>query len=212
MLRALPIRAEVVPTAEVMGSTESRILWIFPNYRTVDEEKSIPGITAREKWTIAAKDSFDPYAFPVAGLFAGISQWQNSEPSWGRGADGYGKRYVAALGDQTMSNLMAEGLFPTMLKQDPRFFRLGRGGFWHRLGYSSTRVFVTRTDSGEAQFNYSEFGGNAVMAGFSNVYYPAQSRTFGNTAGRFGTQIAFDVLANVSKEFWPDIKRWLVGK
>jgi hypothetical protein len=195
-----------------MGSEKNRILWIFPNYRTVDEEKSLPSITPREKLTIAAKDSFDPYAFPVAGLFAGVSQAENQDPSWGRGAEGYGKRYFAALADQTMSNMMAEAAFPIMLHQDPRFFRLGRGGFFHRFGYAASRIFVTRADSGEAQFNYSEFGGNAVMAATSNLYYPPENATFGNTAGRFGTQLAFDMIANISKEFWPDVKRWLVGK
>jgi hypothetical protein len=197
---------------QVMGSEESRVLWIFPNYRTVEEEKSLPRITTRDKLTIAAKDSFDPYAFPVAGLFAGLSQIENQYPSWGRGAEGYGKRYFGALADQTVSNLMSEAAFPIMLKQDPRYFRLGRGGIWHRAGYAASRIFVTRRDGDGTQFNYSEFGGNAVMATAANLYYPRENRTIGNTAVRFGTQLVFDMIADVSKEFWPDIKRWLVGK
>jgi hypothetical protein len=195
-----------------MGSERNRVLWIFPNYRTVDEERGIPSITAREKLMIATKDSIDPFAFPVAGLFAGINQAANQQPSWGRGADGYGKRYLAALADQTMSNVMVEAAFPVMLHQDPRYLRLGTGGIWHRAGYAASRIFVTRTDSGEPQFNYSEFGGNAAMAAASNLYYPPEDRNFGNTAARYGTQILFDMIADVSKEFWPDVKRWLVGK
>ena len=197
---------------QVMGNEKSRVLWIFPNYRTVEEEKSLPRITTRDKLTIAAKDSFDPYAFPVAGLFAGLSQIENQYPSWGRGADGYGKRYFGALADQTLSNLMSEAAFPIMLKQDPRYFRLGRGGILHRAGYAASRIFITRSDGDGAQFNYSEFGGNAVMATAGNLYYPRENRTIGNTATRFGTQLVFDMIADVSKEFWPDIKRWLVGK
>ena len=50
------------------------------------------------------------------------------------------------------------------------------------------------------------------MATTANLYYPPENRGFGNTAGRFGTQLAFDMIADISKEFWPDIKRWLVGK
>ncbi|MFI5363518.1 MAG: hypothetical protein ACHQ49_16240 [Elusimicrobiota bacterium] len=212
LLRSLPLRAQTSGTdGQIMGTKEDRILWFFPNYRTVDEEKSLPRITAHEKLWIATKDSFDPFSFPVAGLFAGIGQAENQEPGWGRGADGYGKRYVAALADQTMSNMMAEAAFPIMLRQDPRYLRLGRGGFLHRAGYAASRIFVTRADSGEAVFNSSEFGGNAVMACASNVYYPAANRTIGDTAGRFGTQIAFDMIADVSKEFWPDIKGWLIG-
>ena len=212
-LRALPLGAQAsAPEGQIMGSKENRVLWIFPNYRTVEEEGSLPRISRRDKLMIATKDSLDPYAFPVAGIFAGIAQAQDEDASWGRGLDRYGKLYVAALADQTMSNMMSEAAFPIMLSQDPRYFRLGRGGFIHRLGYAASRIFVTRTDSRQSQFNYSEFGGNAVMATASNLYYPRDSRTTGNTAIRFGTQLTFDMLADISKEFWPDIKRWLVGK
>ena len=68
---------------------------------------------------------------------------------------------------------MTEGVFPVVLHQDPRFFRLGRGGFFYRVGYAASRVFITRGDDGAAQFNASEFGGNAVMAIGSNLYTPS---------------------------------------
>jgi hypothetical protein len=199
-------------TGRAMGSKKDRVLWVFPNYRTVDEERSLPSISSKYKLTIATRDSFDPYAFPIAGFFAGIDQAEDKDAVWGRGASGYGKRYFAAFTDQTVSNMMSEAAFPILLHQDPRYFRLGRGGFWHRAGYAASRVFVTRTDDGEAQFNYSEFGGNAVMAAAGNLYYPADDRTFGTTATRFGVQIAFDLVADVSKEFWPDVREWLVGR
>lgn len=197
---------------QIMGTKNDRILWVFPNYRTVDQAKSQPTITPREKLSIALNDSFDPYAFPVAGLFAGIAQAQDRPEAWAQTADGFKKRYLAAYADQTISNLMAEGLFPIMLKQDPRYLRLGRGGFRHRAGYALTRIFVTMTDSREQQFNYSEFGGNAVMAGASILYRPSQQRTIGNAAQTFGIQLAVDSLGNVGKEFWPDVKSWLTGK
>jgi hypothetical protein len=213
LLQASVVRAQAAaPPEEIMGTSKDRILWIFPNYKTVDEMLSLPHITPREKLTIAAKDSFDPYAFPIAGMFAGLSQAENQYPSWGRGTVGYQKRFVGALADQTMSNMMTEAAFPILLQQDPRYFRLGRGAIGYRAGYAVSRIFVTRADTGEAEFNYSEFGGNAVMAGTANLYYPKQDATIGNAAVRFGSQIIFDMLAAVGKEFWPDVKRLLVGR
>jgi hypothetical protein len=214
----LPVRAAAARSldldgdGQVMGTKNDRILWLFPNYRTVDQDKSQPTITRREKLSIAFNDSFDPYAFPVAGLFAGIAQLEDRPDSWSRDLDGYRKRYLAALADQTISNVMAEAVFPIMLKQDPRYFRLGRGGLWHRAGYALTRIFVTRTDSREPQFNYSEFGGNAVMASASIMYRPRADRTVGNASQTFALQLAMDSLSNVGKEFWPDIKAWLTGR
>ncbi|MCX5796413.1 MAG: hypothetical protein NTY77_13050 [Elusimicrobia bacterium] len=197
---------------QVMGTKEDRVFWVIPNYQTVQDELSLPTISAQDKFRIALKDSFDPYAFPIAGVFAGISHIDNENPSWGRGPDGFGKRYIAALADQTMSNMLSEAAFPILLHQDPRFFRLGRGGFWHRLGYAASRVFVTRGDDGSAQFNASEFAGNAVMAAAGNLYRPRQDRGVGESAENFGLQIGVDLVGGVFKEFWPDIKEKLTGR
>jgi len=197
---------------QLMGTPEGRIFWVIPNYRTVDEARSIHAISDRDKLRIATKDSFDPYAFPVAGVFAGISHLQNRDPSWGRGPEGFGKRYLGALADQTLSNMLSEGAFPILLHQDPRFFRLGRGSILHRLGYAATRVLVTRGDDGSAQFNASEFAGNAVMAGASSFYYPQQDRGVDDAAVKLGVQIGVDMVGNIFKEFWPDIKRKLTGR
>jgi len=202
-------RAQTAP--QVMGTSENRVLWIFPNYKTVDEANSLARIGAGDKLEIAAKDSFDPYAFPIAGMFAGASQLENQYPSWGRGWRGYEKRALASFADQTISNAMTEAAFPILLSQDPRYFRMGRGPIPERAWYAVTRVFVTRDDDGSAQFNYSEFGGNAAMAAAGLAYYPRQDANAGNVAVRFGSQVIFDMLAGIGKEFWPDLKHWLVG-
>ena len=60
-----------------------------------------------------------------------------------------------------IENFMTEAVFPTLLRQDPRFFQLGKGGFWKRTAYAVSRIFVTRTDSGHNQFNFSEILGSA---------------------------------------------------
>ena len=214
LLAALRVRAQDAPrvsTAPVRARPD-RVLWIFPNYRSVDSDSMPTALSAGGKLDIAFNDSFDPYAFPVAGLFAGVAEAENQYPSLGHGARAYGKYYAAALADQTLSNGFSEALFPILLRQDPRYFRLGRGGFWHRTGYSLTRVFVARGDDGSPQFNYSEFAGNAAMAAAGDLYYPGESRTLGDTAGRFGSQVVFDMLADFGKEFWPDIKRRLTGR
>ena len=49
--------------------------------------------------------------------------------------------------------------------------------------------------------------GNAVAAGISNAYHPADQRTLGNTLSVWGTDVMLNALCNVAKEFWPDIRR-----
>lgn len=173
---------------------------------------NVLAISVGEKFRLTAKDSFDPVEIPYIGFVAGIGQAENSEPSYGQGATGYAKRYGTAFADNAVGNFMTEAAFPSMLHQDPRYFQLAKGGFWHRAGYALSRLVVTRTDSGHSQFNYSEIAGNAVAAGIASAYHPAQDRTFSNTMSIWDTQIMWDGLANEAKEFWPDIHRWFQRK
>ena len=66
---------------------------------------------------------------------------------------------------------------------------------------------VTRADSGPSTFDFSEFIEADAGAGSSNWYYPAASNLWVKTDQRWGSQIAQDGLANLAKEFWPDINR-----
>ena len=190
-----------------------RIFGVIPNYRTVeDEEKEPASIGAGEKFKLGLQDSFDWYAYPAAGLFAGMNMWQKQTPSFGQGASGFGKYYGAAFADQTIANMMSESVFPVMLHQDPRYFPMAKGGFWKRTRYAISREWITRNDSGKNTFNLSELGGNAAAVAISNAYYPSVNRNVSDNAYKYGQQIGLDALFNVLKEFWPDMRRKMFGK
>jgi hypothetical protein len=70
-----------------------------------------------------------------------------------------------------------------------------------------TRSVAARSDAGKTMFNVSEIGGNLLVAGISNMYYPASDRSIANTFTRWGMQVMWDTLSNELKEFWPDIRR-----
>lgn len=185
---------------------KTHIFWVVPNYRADENGADIEPLTPKQKLKVAVNDSFDPSAFLVAGIFAGMSMGQRQYPHFGQGAAGFGKYYGGAFADQAIGNMMTETMFPIMLKQDPRYFTKGRGGFWKRTAYAISREAITRGDDGANHFNTSELAGNFVAAGISNAYYPAADRSFGNTVNKWGQQIALDSFFNVMKEFWPDIR------
>jgi hypothetical protein len=187
---------------------DKRMFGVLTNYRTADLSTPFAPITPKEKFTIAAKDSFDWPVFITSGLFACLYQLENSNPSFGQGLKGYAKRYATSYGDQMIGNFMTEGVWPTLLKEDPRYFRRGAGPIKGRLWYAATRIFVTRTDAGKWRFNYSEVVGNSVAVAIANAYYP-DSRDASDNVERLGIQLATDSFSNVLKEFWPDIKRRL---
>jgi hypothetical protein len=192
-----------------LNPKNDRIFKVIPNYATVETPGSFTPIPAREKFKLGAEGAFDPYEFPLAGVLAGIAQMNNDDSSWGQGLAGYGRRYAAGYADTVTGSFMSTGVFPTLLHEDPRYFRKGSGGFWHRSGYAIQRLFVTRTDSGGSQFNVSEFGGNAAAAGLSLLYHSRAERHFSNFGGNWGTQLTVDFVANQLKEFWPDMRRKL---
>lgn len=188
---------------------DDRMFYVMPNYLTVDSESQVKPISWKQKFAISAKGSFDPYEFTIVGIVAGIRQAENSSPGFGQGFQGYAKRYGAAFADQVDGNIMVGGVYPTILKIDPRYFQMGKGSGWHRFGYAISRIFIARRDSGGSMFNIPEFAGNATAIAISNVYYPASDRSFSSSFSGWGTQMGLDAFGNELKEFWPDVHKYL---
>jgi hypothetical protein len=183
----------------------TRIFGIVPSHNTLPNRSMVAPLRTREKFRLAGADSFDQSAFVLAGIYAGLGQWQHQYPEFGLGATGLAKRYATAYGDQVIGNYMNEAIFPTMLHQDPRYYRMAHGGLIGRTTYAVSRILITRSDSGAGQFNFSQVAGTATAAAIANLYYP--DRTFSSTMQRFGIQLASGGLFNVLKEYWPDIRQ-----
>jgi hypothetical protein len=202
---------EVSAPAPAGEPIDKRVFGVLPNYRTVDGSLPFSPITPKQKMAIAAKDSFDWPIYVVSGLFSTLYQLEDSNASFGQGMKGYAKRYGTAFGDQMIGNMMTEGIMPSLLHEDPRYFRRGVGTKKSRFVYALTRIFVTRTDSGGRSFNFAEVVGNAGAVAISNAYYP-DTRTVHDNVEKLGIQLATDAFSQVAKEFWPDIKRKLFQK
>jgi hypothetical protein len=194
------------------GTSKDRLFYALPNFLTV-ETSNVPPLTAGQKFKVVTQSSFDYIQIPWYAFLAGISQAEDSEPGYGQGAEGYGKRFGAAFADGTIENYMTGAILPSLLHQDPRFFQSGKGGFLHRTGYAMSRIIITRGDSGSRQFNFSEVVGSAMSASISTYsYHPKADRTLSNTASVWGSQLGYDTITIVIKEFWPDIRRKLQKK
>jgi hypothetical protein len=187
------------------------IFGVLPNYRTADASQEGTLLTSRQKLTIAAKDSFDYPLILLSGGLAGLNQLAGQQPTFGQGLRGYGHRLATNYADQAMGNMFTEGLFPVLLREDPRYFRRGSGPTMSRVGYALTRVFVSHKDSGGRIFNYSEWLGNASAVAISNAYYPG-SLTFQANGAKLLMQVGTDAMSQVLKEFWPDIRRGMFHK
>ncbi len=213
---------------KVAGTSNDRLFYTLPNFLTLQQTGKLPPLTVGQKFKVVALGNFDRVQYPWWGLLAAISQADDGDPAYGQGWIAYAKRYGTTVGDSSVENFMVGAVFPSILHQDPRFYQSSRGGFVHRSGYAISRIFVTRTDSGRPQFNYSEIFGAAVAAGISTYTYHPRStylstpgnphlfipseRTLSNTISTWGTQVGLDTITILIKEFWPDIHRKLSHK
>jgi hypothetical protein len=181
-----------------------------PEITTVHLHRSQAGLqicalTAGEKFHLFARNTFHPVTFIAAGWNAGIAQAEDNDPTFGQGAEGYGKRFGAAAADRVSSGFFHTFLFPVIFRQDPRYYSRGDGNFHGRLRHALTHVFVARSDSGRSVFNYSEWLGTASAVALSNTYHPGNDRGFAAASQRVAVNVATDAGFDVLREFWPEI-------
>jgi len=187
----------------------SRILFILPNFRAVSADVKLPPQTVKQKFTTAFEDSFDYSAIFVPLALAGYGLGTNSYPEFGTGGTAFGRYLWHAAADQTIENLLVEGIVPSVTHEDNRYYTLGRGGFWKRTGYALSRAVITRNDAGNETFNISEVIGSGAAGGISTTYYPTRERSIGTFGTQWATDIGIDALSFVVKEFWPDVNHAL---
>jgi hypothetical protein len=181
------------------------LFWVVPNFRTSPTLTDYQPLTVREKFTVAAQDSWDRGTVALAAIFGAENQLSNSNRAFGQGAAGFGRYLGAAYGDFVIGNYMTEAVFPSLLHQDPRYFRRGTGSAWSRLGYTIGQSFWTHNDCGRGQFNYSEWVGTTAAVAISNAYY-SDNRNAKDNISQLGVQVGIDTAVNILKEFYPDIQ------
>jgi hypothetical protein len=203
---AHPSQAQKRADSSTQPSGQGRMFGIMPAYGIVEVGMQPPPLTSGQKFKLAVQ-YLNPYTFAFVAAEAGVNQARNSPREYGQGAEGYGKRYGAGFADGLTDGIFVTGVYPSLLRQDPRYYRLGDGGFSHRTGYAVSRILVTRQDSGRKAFNFSEILGSFSSAALAVTYYPKSQRDFPDVAERAGVQFAFDAGFNVLKEFYPEIER-----
>jgi hypothetical protein len=198
---------QAAPASQTPPPSESkRLFGIVPNYRTAATLNPYVPLSAKEKFKVASQDAFDRGTVVLAAAFAGEGQLSNSNRSFGQGAAGYGRYFGTAYADFVIGDYMTEGIFPTLLHQDPRFFRIGSGSGFSRLSYAVGQIILTHNDEGKVAFNYSEILGNSAAVAISNSYYQ-DNRDASDAIVKLVSQLGVDAASNVLKEFWPDLQR-----
>jgi hypothetical protein len=182
--------------------------------KTVQPKHYKPGaklctLKLKDKFVLFVQDSLDPGTFLSAAFDAGLDHAQSTSPSYGQGAEGYGRRFGAEFAGQASSRFFKDFAYPTLFGEDPRYYRLAHGTFGKRFVHALEHAVVAHRDDGTRMFNFSEWLGTATTVALSNTYHPDNQRGFAPAAERVGSSIVQDMGFDVLREFWPEVSKTL---
>jgi hypothetical protein len=166
-------------------------------------------LEVKDKFWLFVRDSMDPVAFVNATYNAVIGSWQDTQPSFGHGFNGFLDRFGTNMAGQSSSAFFKDLVYPTIFKEDPRFYRLGTGSVQRRVFHAMDHVVLAHTENGYRMFNFSEWLGDLSVIVLSNTYLPDNKRGVQpvaiSMASTLGNNMGYDVL----REFWPEIAKKL---
>jgi hypothetical protein len=191
---------EVIAQMQVKAEEKQRLVGVLPNFYTSYVWNAAP-LNAKQKFSLSARDIFDPGTLLGVGVGAGIEQANNSFAGYRQGAAGYGKRFAAGLGDDVIGSFLSQAVFPSILHQDPRYFYQGSGTVRSRLRHALSWAVILRSDSGHSDPNYSYLLGGLTAGALSNLYYPRSNRGAGLVFTNFAIGIAGQAGDGVFREF-----------
>lgn len=163
----------------------------------------------KHKFILFVEDTFDPATFLGAGFNAGIDQAENTDPAFGQGAAGYGKRFGAEFVDSASSDFFKDFAYPTIFSEDPRYYRLGHGTFKRRFAHALEHAVVAHQENGTQMFNFSEWLGTASAVTIGDLYHPNNKPGIAPGMESIGYGVLTDTGFDVLREFWPEIARKL---
>ena len=173
--------------------------------------QAVEPLDATAKFEYHVKCAFGPGALLGDAVYAAVLQADNAPLEWKQGAKAYGERLGTMVAWSGIRNGLAFGL-DASLHEDPRYYRSSGTGFWRRSGHAFRETMLTHTDSGGETLSVWRIGSAYGSAFLSNLWYPDRLNTprLGMIQG--SVTLAFDLAANLGKEFWPDVKRKVLHK
>ncbi len=161
--------------AQLEAQEKQRLIGVFPNFFVSYQPNAAP-LTAKQKFQLGWKAAIDPGTFLGSAITAGIEQGHNTYPEFGRGVEGYSKRFGTSYADNVTGIFLGRVAAQSVLRQDPRYFYKGNGGFRARAFYAIGTAFICKGDNGRWQPDFSDVIGDLASGEISGFYYPDTSR------------------------------------
>jgi hypothetical protein len=166
-------------------------------------------LTARQKFDVFLHSTYSPRTFANAAIdeAADRAKGKHLNREYETGFRGQGQAYGINLATNETDIFFQRFLFPTLLKQDPRYFRNPDLPFFQRALYAMSRVLITRTDNGSQTANSSRILSIAASRAVADLYVPGERQGMHPVAACVSFTLLRDAGMNLAHEFWPDVRR-----
>ena len=183
----------------------------LPEKKAMSPRENYFPMTPDEKIGFYLQSTVGHMSIFTSAFSAGYNQAIDSVPEWGRGLDGYGKRFASSISQKAIGNTVNSSL-KILLSEDPRYFYADRDGVRYRTFYALGQILIAHRDSGDTRPNYSWFIGTASGVYASRQWRPENRRTATDYIMGAVAAVAAESAKNVFMEFWPDIKKKLLKR
>lgn len=180
----------------------ARVLLLFPGYETI-QDPTIPVAPLRtsQKFEMFYRKTVD-VSLPIESLmFTGYDKAASYGPNYGTGRGAFAELIGYNAANLSSTFFFTDAVLPTLLHQDPRYFRKGSGSVGGRIWWAFRSEFVAYSDAGKEMPNYSNVIGFGMATALSNAYSPDSSVTFGQTMERWGVKEGVSFGLNIMREF-----------
>jgi hypothetical protein len=168
---------------------------------------SMTPLTVRRRYRYALKRMFGESALATAVLRGGLDQF-GIPHQWGAGPDTFAMHVASRLALNLIRQNIEFGV-SAFDREDPHYIPDGPDGTWRRARYAALRTFTSRRDDGRIIPAYSLIIADLAVPFIAAQWGPPRYRTTGYCLRAGALSLGGGVAINVSREFWPDLKRKL---
>ncbi len=197
------------PGLSFQGSASSKRQGLPPASLLPDAPLPQP-VTGADKFQAFVDEARSPLVFGAAGVNA-LALREAQEHAAPGMQSSLATLYEASVVQKESSAFLGKFLYPSLLRQDPRYYLSSSHNVIEQTIYAASRLLITRNDAGKATLNTSYLLGVLSSAAVATAYRPSWARTNSAIFADFGSTIGSDAGMNVLREFWPAIHQKLQG-
>ncbi len=177
-------------------------IFLFSGYGSVmNPHKPVPPLTTRQKYKLAFVETVDLSMLLRAAFVSGFDEPSTSDrimgPAWADSANSTPHNAASIA----INNFFDDAFIPSLVHQDPRFFRKGTGSVKSRIWWGIRSQFVAFSDQGKSMPNYGSIVGLPMATALSNAYLPAKNVSFGQTMEGIAIRIGVNAGLDTAREF-----------